>query len=386
MIRVGFILSFTGSGWVGGLNYYRTLLQALSGSEIVQPVVLAGPNIPDSILAELPKVELIRTRLVDPRHPIMKARKVIEALYGRAFILERFLRYKNISVLSHSGHLGPRSNFPTIGWIPDFQHVRLPAFFSEKERRSRDRGFRRLADFCKFVVVSSRDAQKDFSAFHPVAAHKAEVLHFVPGSSHGAFEDRGALLGRYGIEAPYLHLPNQFWTHKNHKVVVEALARVRARGRRALVVCTGATIDSRAPGHFDDVMARAKALGVEDDFRVLGLVPFADLNGVMEHAVALINPSLFEGWSTTVEEAKSTGKTIILSNIPVHLEQAPAHGVYFSPADPDQLADAMLRVLDAHSPSAEAEQRVSAQRLLPTRVKAFAERFEEIVTAAWGVT
>lgn len=44
---------------------------------------------------------------------------------------------------------------------------------------------------------------------------------------------------------------------------------------------------------------------------------------LMKHAIAIINPSLFEGGSTTVEEAKSLLKVIILSGIPVHREQNP---------------------------------------------------------------
>ncbi len=39
-------------------------------------------------------------------------------------------------------------------------------------------------------------------------------------------------------------------------------------------------------------------------------------------STALINPSQFEGWSTTVEEAKSLGVKMLLSDLEVHKEQA----------------------------------------------------------------
>lgn len=38
-----------------------------------------------------------------------------------------------------------------------------------------------------------------------------------------------------------------------------------------------------------------------------------------------VNPSFYEGWSTTVEEAKSIGVPLLLSDIPVHRE----HGASF---------------------------------------------------------
>ena len=76
-------------------------------------------------------------------------------------------------------------------------------------------------------------------------------------------------------------------------------------------------------------------------FRPLGIVPYLDLMSLMRHSVAVINPSRFEGWSTTVEEAKSMGKSILLSDISVHREQAPDRAAFFSPDNPQALADAM---------------------------------------------
>lgn len=58
-------------------------------------------------------------------------------------------------------------------------------------------------------------------------------------------------------------------------------------------------------------------------------------------SLGYINPSFFEGWSTTVEEAKYRGKPILLSDLKVHREQAPAKSVFFDPNDPEDLAKKM---------------------------------------------
>lgn len=55
---------------------------------------------------------------------------------------------------------------------------------------------------------------------------------------------------------------------------------------------------------------------------------------------ALLNPSRFEGWSTTVEEAKAAGTPMILSDIPVHREQAP-NARFVGQDDAPALADAI---------------------------------------------
>lgn len=384
MIRVGFVMAPAGTGWVGGANYYVNLLNAIAKSPRIRPVILTGATTAAAVAAEFPGVEIVQSALVDPTQKWMLARRVAEKLYGRAFALERLLRAHGVDVLSHFGHLGPRSRFPTIGWIPDFQHVRLPEFFSEKERKARDGIFTRLADYCTRVVVSSDDARQDLAKFRPSAASKARVLHFVPGFSNAAGEPeaRESLLARYGIAGPYFHLPNQFWAHKNHAVVIDALGRARTNGRRMTVVATGATEDYRNPEHFKLLMRRAADRGCQDDFKVLGLVPFADLAALMRYSIAVINPSLFEGWSTTVEESKSLGKTIILSDIPVHREQAPEYGHFFDPRDPDQLADRMIAVSASYAPEREAAQVGRARSELGRRIEEFAKTYEDIALEA----
>lgn len=56
--------------------------------------------------------------------------------------------------------------------------------------------------------------------------------------------------------------------------------------------------------------------------KLQGGVAYADVYALMRFSVRVINPSLFEGWSSAVEECKSVGKRLVLSGIPVHREQA----------------------------------------------------------------
>jgi glycosyltransferase involved in cell wall biosynthesis len=97
--------------------------------------------------------------------------------------------------------------------------------------------------------------------------------------------------------------------------------------------------------------------------------------------VALINPSLFEGWSTTVEEAKSLGKRIILSNIRVHLEQNPPGGLFFDPNDPNDLS---IRLAEAWIWPAghDSNLMVQAQNHLQARIESFGREYVQIIQEA----
>ena len=88
----------------------------------------------------------------------------------------------------------------------------------------------------------------------------------------------------------------------------------------------------------------------------------------MSASSALINPSLFEGWSTTVEEARAMGVPMLLSDFDVHLEQMGNHAIYFDRHAPQTLADRLqhFQPLDevqreklSRQAMGEAEQRVT---------------------------
>jgi glycosyltransferase involved in cell wall biosynthesis len=61
--------------------------------------------------------------------------------------------------------------------------------------------------------------------------------------------------------------------------------------------------------------------------------------------VAIVNPSLSEGWSTNVEEARALGVPMVLSDIAVHREQAAGCAVFFDPDSAGSAADALQRAL-----------------------------------------
>jgi glycosyltransferase involved in cell wall biosynthesis len=375
MLRVGFVVSDLNQSWLGGLNYYRSLISAvreLPGRKI-EPVLLGGSK------GEMPLTPDLRTDLLQRKSLKWVVRKLMQRVLGRDVLLENFLLSNDISILSHSGALG-RSRVRTIGWIPDFQHRRMHEFFSGAELAQRDRAFRALCRDCTGIIVSSEQAKRDLLEFEPRAASRAHVLHFVPDVPPASqFKKRDELERAYGFSEPYLHLPNQFWAHKNHVLVLQALKILKERGETLpLILATGNTQDYRQPEHFQQLMEKCREWGLQERFRVLGTIPYLDLMSLMAHAHAVINPSFFEGWSTTVEEAKALGKTVFLSDIAVHREQAPERGSYFDPRDPAALADLLRK-----NPGDSAHSHGDRNRV---RRLEFAAQYQKIVLLVSGVS
>lgn len=382
MKRIAFFMGANQSDWLGGLSYLRNLLRAvyLNPDRSIEAVLFVHPAMEQRYFAGFPDVQIIATSLVNNRHMARLAGRVICSLIDRDLTLEFLLRKHRIDALSHSFTAGSKSNIPTISWIPDFQHIHMPHNFSQSELDVRDRFLRRLVKGSRRIILSSHCARNDFASFAPRDLPKTRVMHFVSG-----FDDVGAtisyekLCSRFSIHQPFFHLPNQFWTHKNHLVIVEALGILLKQDVHVLVLATGKTGDHRDPKYFEQLMARVKKLGVQDSFRPLGIVTLPELQSLMVNAISLINPSNFEGWSTTVEESKSLGLPIILSDIPVHIEQAPSLGHYFKAGSAEDLAEVMLATIREHDPAVAAKRRKVASLALTERVKQFGEAYEEIV-------
>lgn len=384
MTRVGFILSGVADSWIGGGNYYRSLLTAIQliPNRKFSPVLIVDAGSEQAWRHLLPDIEIAVSDVLARHSPSWYINTLSRRAVGRAFLLERALRKLKIDVISHyDSLLGGVGRIRKIGWIPDFQHKYLPEMFAPRDIALWEQRIVEMCEVCDDVIVSSNTAYQDLMKFYPTCKARPHVLRFVPYLGGNAnVPTLESLRKKYSFDTPYFHLPNQFWKHKNHRVVVDALRRIRDAGINALVLSTGNKSDFRNPQYYAELMRYVEQAGVLDTFRTLGIVPYGDLVGLMRHSIAVINPSLFEGWSTTVEEAKATGKNVILSDIAVHREQAPERGRYFDPHNPESLATLMIDML--HGESEQESVKVAdanvSERSLASRM-AFAQTYQDIV-------
>ncbi len=342
MIKVAFAID---AGWMGGVNYFRSLLFAISQipDRKIEPVILVGKKVDPNILAGLPAFDVLYTSIYDRYSFLWMLNKFLGKFIENNFLLNRLLIKHRIQIFSHTM---PSENkfIKTVGWIPDFQHKHLPCLFSRKEIKMRNKQFMKIAKFSDAVILSSHDAFTDFAEFANEYVYKASIMRFTSIPNFGAPLSFEYLKEKYGIDRPYFYVPNQFWKHKNHKVIVDALINLKSSHPELLVLASGATFDHRHPDYFNSLIQDVRLGCVENNFKVLGIIPYQDVIALMTYCEAVINPSLFEGWSTTVEEAKSLDIPMLLSNISVHLEQADSLAMFFPPHDPIALANCLVKI------------------------------------------
>lgn len=381
MIRIAFTL-IGGKNWTGGYNYLLNLVQALSqhSPDAVMCVMFFGSDIAESDAApfeDMRNVSIVRSPIFDVGQAGQRLRRAILTGCDQA-ALDAF-REHNIDVVFETAQFyGWRFPIPVLAWITDFQHRHMRHLFGFKAYWKREIGFRAQVLSSRHIMLSSKDARQDCERFYPHSRSRTHVVSFaVPGS--GVDDDVGArsIADNYDLPEKFFFLPNQFWKHKNHECVVLALQILKKRGREIVVAATGKQTDPRNPGHFERLQHLISTHGLERNFRVLGLIPHQHISALMRSCTALINPSTFEGWSTTVEEAKAAGTPMILSSLAVHREQRD-DALFFDATSPEQLAN----ILEAYTPICR-EERLTlsavAQKQASLRLAVFVAEFVGLI-------
>jgi len=334
-----------GTAWLGGWNYFLNMARVCRRfAPDIEFALLCEGELEPAFRAELAaeKIALL------PPVPLRRQGYVKGYLGLQDRATQTLLRDAGIAAVFELIPLRTRYGIPALAWIPDFQHRRLPAFFPRRERLRRDLIYRTRLRLNRHAMLSSHAALEDMQAFIPKP--RAQV-HIVPFAVLLTEEITSACIAdalkHHSLPPVYFFLPNQFWQHKNHEVALRALALAVKQIPSTMLALSGQAVDVRASGYAAGLMQLANDLGISANLRILGTISHKDLLVLTAGAHALVNPSLFEGWSTTVEEAKALGTPMILSDLDVHREQAASDAVYFPRSSPQALAEALVEAMRA---------------------------------------
>lgn len=234
----------------------------------------------------------------------------------------------------------------SISWIPDFQHIHLPHLFSISELNNREKYFGEIAREHNKLVLSSHNAYNDYLKKYPSYKKNVYVIPFCSVLNKKMVKQNNIekVKSKYGILGNYFIVCNQFWMHKNHMLVFKALKSVLEIDKEIRIVCTGNIYDYRNKRYIHELKEYINNHNLQKNIQLLGLVEKEEQIQLLKGAIALIQPSLFEGWGTCVEDAKTLKKRILLSDIEVHHEQMNIMTKLFDPFKPDELASLMLKL------------------------------------------
>jgi glycosyltransferase involved in cell wall biosynthesis len=253
--------------------------------------------------------------------------------------------------------------------VHDVIFKRFPEYFSLRDR----------ALFSLLLPSSLRRA----AAIFTLSAHGREELqrfypglrvpvHVVPAAAGDVFRPLDAaaiepVLTRYGLHRPYLLAVGSVQPRKNLVRLIDAFQPLASAhpGLQLVIVGPGGF---RASAVHDAVVAR----GLTDRVQLLGYVADTDLVALYNAAIALVYPSVYEGFGLPVVEAMACGRPVVAANTSSLPEVIGDAGLLVDPFDTSAIQGAMDRLVR--------DQRLAAE--LATRGLARAATFSWTRTAA----
>jgi len=187
----------------------------------------------------------------------------------------------------------------------------------------------------RVVVADSAQTRED--VIHHYGLEPSRVVVVLPGVDHARFRpapDRvtpPSHLRRYFLYVGNLH------PHKNLPRLFAAFSMLR--DDVDLVVA-----GYRDPRYWPDLAARVRALGIEPKVKFLDFVPDEALPALYAGALAVVLPSLYEGFGLPVVEAMACGTPVVASTTGGLREAAGGAALRVDPRDEEAIAGALRRV------------------------------------------
>ncbi len=350
-------------GWNGGMDHFRMLLSALesvAGEKNLRLYILASPLHTGKRNGWLRrKWNSLSSRCW--RHSVLK--ECGGPFPVNSAVPQIVFNHRNLDAIARKfaidcmGFLSTSRPFterevPGLGFLYDCQNRHYPGFFTPDVIAKRDRQFKHVLETRRRIIVSSRSVRDDLVAFFGADPRKLCIMPFAPCLGKGFGDDHSESIGKFGLNRRYFLISNRFWMHKDHETAFKAFARFvhEHDGADFELICTGEMVDERNPAHIEKLNALIVDLKMEGQIRCLGFIDKIQQIEIMKHAVALVQPTLFEGTpgGLAVADAVSLGVPVIASDIPVNREISEGEVLFFKTGSAQDLAEKMTLAARRH--------------------------------------
>ena len=265
--------------------------------------------------------------------PLQRLRRLV---WTQSHLPRLALRHRASLVFTPApeGYLGPQA-VPQVVMVHDLRPITHP------EASMQSLYFRSwvppLLRSCRGIITNSQFTAREIERTAAVPPERIAVIPL--GYDTGRFQPAPS---RSPATHPYLLHVGQAYPHKNVVRLLEAFAALAPQHPELRLLLAGKPHARHTPW----LQARAKALGLQQRVDFLPYVPLAELPDLYRGALALVYPSLWEGFGLPVLEAMACGTPVITSVGSALDELASGAALQVDPFDTQALAAAMGRVVD----------------------------------------
>ena len=235
-------------------------------------------------------------------------------------------------------------NFITTVW--DLCHrdaMEFPEVYTYCKFEQREILFNKLLIKSVAVITDSGQGKINIIRRYGVDENRVYPVSFLP-SKDSNNTNSIAVKKKYGIEENYIYYPAQFWSHKNHVYIIDAISLLKKENINITAVFSGSN-----QGNLNYVLEYAKNIGVRNHIEYLGYVPGEDIYSLYKQALALVMPTYFGPTNIPPLEAFSIGVPVIYSDLPDLKEQVGDAALLCDLNNPESLANHIKSLLQSNN-------------------------------------
>ncbi len=228
---------------------------------------------------------------------------------------------------------------PTVMTLVDIQEVYYPEFFTPEDLYNRQLHYPVSTRMADRVITISEFSKQALVRHHRLPPDKVIVAHLSADERYYR-SDQVARPPAQTLPQDFILYPANFWKHKNHDRLLQALCMLREERRLAVnAIFTG----------FDEpngylLRDKIKEYGLDSQTCILGYVSVEEMAYLYRQARMLVFPSLFEGFGIPLVEAMAVGCPIVAADATSLPEIAADASELFDPTSPRAMAEAIAKV------------------------------------------
>jgi glycosyltransferase involved in cell wall biosynthesis len=157
-------------------------------------------------------------------------------------------------------------------------------------------------------------------------------------------QQKQEVVRKYHIQKPYFIHTGGIYLNKNLNNILQAFSAFKAETKANVVFVKAGAGKRSSYRQFFKLKALIKRLGIESDVQFLESVPTYDLAPLYAASIALVHPSLYEGFGLALLEAMASGTAVIASTTSSMPEVVGPAGILVDPTDITKIKEVMIKI------------------------------------------
>jgi len=231
---------------------------------------------------------------------------------------------------------------PALAAVHDLMHryeSRFPEVGNRDEYKRREYHYQNTCKWAKGILVDSVLGKEQAIESYHIAPSRCFVLPYIANRYIETIKPSDDFSKKYQLPAKYVFYPAQFWQHKNHDNLLNAIALCKNQIPDIQLVLVGSP-----KNHYDAVIRLIKELKLESTVHILGLVAEEDMPELFRRARALIMPTFFGPTNIPPLEAFALECPVAISDIYGMKAQLKEAALYFDPHSALSIATQICRL------------------------------------------